>query len=697
MRCRASPNTGNQLLPQAVFENELPGQGDYTRFFTGAFSLAAIGENLSASYSIDYETAGGGGGTLGPYSTDVSTAVDLSDVLAPGDNLSLLRWNLTALGVGVKSHVSPSLFGTIKSDTPINSSLLNHIHLTFSEQGTQSERIQNFSTIIDDICVLRPSLSWTGGNNTPVRPGERFSVQLRASCVSSRLHNPILAVLLPRELTFVGNVSASYSDVFTTIDPTLPPAFVQQNFTAQGQTLVRFSFTGDYAFSFYQLANIRINFDVAVAVGALGEISAFSLLDTSQSTGIIPPEVDVYLDNDDIAGTGQSAQAYAKSNTTRKTILFFVSTRSDKKVKGALDSDWLEEPAVGQTVEGGTLQYLITLQNIGNADLLDTQIVDILPHLGDTGVLNPDTPRQSAFSVYTISDISATHLPQNTDVGLQLAYSTSTDPVRFGPNFDVIGTDDNWQDTPPEDLSTLRAFRVRADGLVLRPGEGLQVLLNAAVPVGVQPGQVAWNSFAADVAYLDLSDTKQHLLAIEPEKVGIAITEPPSDTVQIGGFAFFDSNGDGLARESDPRLNDVGVALFDAQGSMVAARFTAPDAAGNDGYYLFTNVPQGQYFVRFFIDERLYSFTTPRVDDALGSKADRRSGTTQLLDLRTVSRRDDIHVGLLERGTVPLASILKINRQARAMVRDVVKNQMLLTMKQEDVLTLLEQDLFERR
>ncbi len=682
-------NVGNQILQNSLFENNLPTDIDYYQFSTGSFHIAAIKQNLSDLYYIDYETENGVIGELGPYNTDVNTKVDLTAILQEGDVLSKLFWRLESLGIGVQSKASPELLGIINPNITQESSLGNRISLTFDVEGSTNERERNSTTLISNYCTLRPSLSSSVGTN-PIRPNEEFTLTFNVNCRNSRLQEPILAFLMPKELIYIGNENYRFTDIFENSSPPSPPVELTYNFNEAGDTLVKFMFTAAYAFSFKQLSTIKISFDVKVAVGALGSISSFLLLNTENSIGFIPNSVDIYNDKDNIAGDESVSKNYAKSNTIDNIILFFASISSNKKVKGQLDTQYTEEPNVGKTVNGGTLEYLITVKNIGNADLEEIQIVDILPYIGDTGVIETDVKRDSKFPVYALSEVVATLMPENDKAQFDLAYSTSTDPIRFGSRFDIIGSDDNWTENSPEDLSLLRAFKVTTQNVVLKPSQTLKVAISASVPVGIPISLVAWNSFATDVIYKDLNGEEKHLLATEPEKVGVKIVESAPNTGRISGFAWVDEQIDGLYTQDEPFANDVGVVLYDENDTFIRYTFTRADLSGEDGKYSFENLPLGNYYVQFFIDDKKLKFTTQKSNVENGSKASRIGGRAPIYNLNETNVVDNVIVGIMPKGRHTLDEVMKINHQARGVVRDIIKNQMLLTMKQEDIIDLLE-------
>ncbi len=681
-------NTGNQGLSNAVFENKLPNDVKYYQFQTGSFYIGAINQNLSAQYFIDYETQNGQSGTLGPYNTDSNTTVDLESIIDSSDNLSTLRWNLNSLGIGTKNRATPQLLGIVKSGS--NGALQNHIHLTYLVNGTTLESVENFSTLLVDYCVLRPSLSANIGI-MPVKPSDTIRYTLSFNCRSSRLENPIIGFILPDKLEYMGNETYDYNNFFPTVTPLDPPVKLLQNFDGEGSTFVKFEFKDEYAYSFHQLYRFAISFDAKVKIGSLGTFKVFTLLNTLDSTGIIPNAVDIYTDTYNIAEDSTVSAQYAKSTTIETDILFFVATSSNKKVKGMLDIDFIEEPEVGHTYSGGNLQYLIAIKNIGNAVLESVEIVDILPYIGDTGVIETDSPRRSEYPIYALSDVVAFVEPSTSSTSLEIYYSTSKDPLRFGNNFNLIGTDNDWTLEPPEDLSTLQAFKLKTTDLLLHPNETIKVTVMASTPIGVPLSSVAWNSFAANVIYRDMNNVSQPLLAIEPEKAGIEIAAPSSDTVSISGYSWFDTNLDGLYQEEESFINDIGVVLYDAKGQLLQYTFTRTDVSGVLGKYSFNNLEPGVYYIQFFVDQTKIKFTRQRTSNENGSKGNTKTGKTELLDLTVGNSVANIHIGVIGKNDFTLDEILAANRQARSMVRNVIHNQMLLTMKQEDVLDLIKE------
>ncbi len=681
-------NSGNQILEDVIFENVLPSQIEFYQFTTGVFNITAINQSLDAQYYIDYKTIAGITGRLGPYNTDVNSLVNLEDIIPVGDGLDSLVWALDTMGIGVQSSVSPQFLGRVSSTVAMGTTILNHINLSYNGEMERDVVVDNAATIIGQFSTLRPGISSSVGT-APIRPNEVIRYTLSANCSSSPLKSPIFAMILPPQLEYIGNESYRYKDIFTNINPPQPKVELTEDFDGLGSTLVKFQFTGEDSYDFRQLATLRISFDTQVRVGAKGEISSSLLLNTKGSSGVVATTVDVYVDRQNIAEDESVSPIYGESKAIVNQILFFVSTSSNKKLKGMLDQDFVKEPAVGSTIEGGTVEYHISITNTGNADLYNLELVDILPYIGDSGVIEINKSRGSEFSVYGLGEVIAVNTTTGKEVDCKIYYSTSSDPVRFGGQFNIIGSEDNWSESLPEDITTVKSFKVLCSDSILLPGESIVVAIMVVAPVGVDIGKIAWNSFGTQASYYDTKGESQYMLAIEPAKVGVSIVESDPDSVTIGGFAWLDTGGDGYYSPQEEYLNDVMVVLYNEENQMVRYSSTSTDTQGNKGRYIFKNLPEGSYYVRFIIDESKLKFTKEQQE---GSRAN-SNGYTSRIDLTAGQENLQMNVGIRAKGEISLQEILLVNKQARGMVRDVVKNQMLLVMKQEDIVDLIEKGL----
>ncbi|MGL5675920.1 MAG: SdrD B-like domain-containing protein [Cellulosilyticaceae bacterium] len=687
-------NDGNQPLANIHLIDELPTEVVAYEFWTGTFWIGAIEKDLGGAYSITYTTRNGLSGTLGPFNTDVNSRVDLTTIIPVGDQLATVSWDVPLMSVGLVQKQPPSINGKVKADTPIGRRILNHFDFDWDTPTGRAHTIDNQNAVVQDLCVLYPQLEEVSPNK-PVNPGDYITYKITLNCRKSRLLNPFIAALLPEQLQYVGLIGYTYEDPFPN-PPTLPavPVQVIPNFKNTGKTLVKASFSGAYAFRCRQNARLTLSVRTQVKIGAKDKVVLNILLNNTLDTGIIPAGVDIYRDTLDIADNGTTGVVYAMTPEVINKILFFASTASNKKVKGALDTLYTEEPQIGHTLEGGLVEYMLSITNVGNADLHSVEIVDILPHKGDTGVIMTEQARLSQYAIYNMNAVTSSIQPLQQGQAepiIQMMYSRSYNPIRFGGSFNTIGSDNDWSPTLPPVSTELHSFKVMTQNTVLYPGQTLTVKIQGVAPVGVVSGDIAWNSFAAKVSYIDLNGNIQYLLAVEPEKVGVQIMGTPPGMGEIGGIVFEDKDGNGIFGPGDVGVNDVGVVLYNEQLVPIQAIFTAPDVEGNPGYYLFSNLALGKYYVRYIIDEPEYKFTVQRLDVPEGSKPNPQTGITPRIDLHVQSSQTEINAGIVKRPTPERMDIaLQVNASANKMLRNVVHNQILLGMKLEDVKNLIE-------
>lgn len=687
-------NNGNQALVDVSIKDEIPPEVNVYEFWTGTFWIESIQLMVGESYTISYTTQNGTTGTLGPFNTNINTRVDVTTLIGSGDQLSILEWMLSEVAVGVKQRQAPIINGIVLASTTLGTTILNHFECGWDENGGRQYTINNQVAMVQDLCILYPQFTQIQPN-TDVRPGDYIIYELTLDCSQSRLENPRIAAFIPSTLEYIEMISLTYEDYFQS-GQTFPAASVQvvPQFNGTNDTLIKITYEGSTSFTCRQRSKLKYRFKAQVAIGASGTASMGMLLNTASNNGVVPTNIDIYRDNLDIAGTGQANLIYAKSTMMGNTILFTTSIASDKKVKGALDLVYSEVPTVGRTVEGGMVEYMMTMMNTGNVDIYSIEIVDILPHIGDTGVVTTSQSRGSEFPVYNINGVQATISPlyegQQTPI-LGIMYSQSYNPIRFGSNFDTIGIVNDWTTTMPAVATEIRSIKISTQNTLLYPGQSLSIKIQGIAVIGTPVNQTAWNSFAAQVSYIDEQGTRQYLLAIEPEKVGVRIETPSGDVGGISGRVFEDSNKNGLLEVGELGIDDIALVLYDEQFNPMAAVFTTPNINGESGYYAFSNLPKGKYYIRAIRDELLYKFSPQRLEET-GSKVDSKLGITNVIDLNSDPYPTTIYVGLIRRTTADrIDEILQVNTSAKKMLRNATYNQLLISMKLEDTKKLIEE------
>ncbi|MCP4141168.1 MAG: sortase [Chloroflexi bacterium] len=298
--------------------------------------------------------------------------------------------------------------------------------------------------------------------------------------------------------------------------------------------------------------------------------------------------------------------------------------------EGALGPDEYVSPTTHPDLDD--FEYNIRIFNEGNVPMLEYVLYDILPYWGDTGSggsLTNDA-RKSEFRPALIGPVQFIQGPGTLSTGdFEIEYSFSTNPCRaevFDEYVDLTtpnGCTNDWT-TTVADWSTVRAYRIRlisdeiayavADGDELRFGM-LMSIPQDAPPSGfdqddAQTKEIAWNSFAHVGSYdhtpANPNDHYADLLASEPRKVGITIPERFS----IGNRVWRDSDNSGTINapdDADPGIGGVLVHLYEDANTDGAPddinnpiATTITDVAGpgvEAGYYLFSNLPAGNYIV----------------------------------------------------------------------------------------------------
>lgn len=160
--------------------------------------------------------------------------------------------------------------------------------------------------------------------------------------------------------------------------------------------------------------------------------------------------------------------------------------------------------------------------------------VDILPHIGDTGVLLNTTDRLSEFSISLASfELIGEILSGSTGKITQtkefdVEYSSSYDPIRFGQNNDEVIGEDDWDN--PTELDLVKSIKITTnDNLLLSSGDTLSIILKVKTPADVSIGKTAYNSYAGKIYVYDTeTEETKSMLAVEGTKVGVTIVDDGS-------------------------------------------------------------------------------------------------------------------------------------------------------------------------
>lgn len=285
--------------------------------------------------------------------------------------------------------------------------------------------------------------------------------------------------------------------------------------------------------------------------------------------------------------------------------------------EGALNPGQYTSPPPGNATLDD-FEYQLRIFNDGNVDMLDYVLYDILPYYGDrgSGGTLENTPRESEFRPVMTGPITFLGGGGLISTDFTVEYNLSTNPCRpevFNQNSGALvptGCNNTWVPSVV-DWSTVRSYRIRlnTNKFIAPYTEGDTTnIIRFAIPMSIpkdapivgffnnddpQTLEIAWNSFSHVGSYQDLNSNIRDLLASEPRKVGITIPERFS----IGNRVWRDSDNSGTINPPDdtnPGISGVLVHLYNASDTSTPIATTTTDSGG---YYLFSNLPAGDYVV----------------------------------------------------------------------------------------------------
>jgi large repetitive protein len=414
---------------------------------------------------------------------------------------------------------------------------------------------------------------------------------------SSPMVNPVIMDLLPLGMTYDG--LWSMPSIYNTAGLGAPVFEHIINYNNSGRELLRWRWTGTYT-TLDGRATISVRLKLtnkAIPGAGLQNMYALSADNVRgcRRRNIYDPSNDLLKDNFDIDGDGSTTDSLCFSNIQGGgdiQVDASAALESIKLVKGQLDANWTRYPDFGRTVQGGLADYKLKVTNVGNIPMKDMVVLDILPFIGDVGVLDPQT-RLTQWRPNLAGPVTA-------PLGVTVYYSTASNPCRTELNYSPAGcTAANWSLTPPADITDVQALKFDFGSIILQPGDSLLLNWPMRAPVNAPVNnEIAWNSFGYKGVRTDNSIA---LLSSEPIKVGIKVTDP--DPAIYGDRVWLDTDQDGIQDVGELGVAGVHIDLYRDNGDGVSnpntdtyINFTVTD---NDGRYLFPNLPPGNYFAKF--------------------------------------------------------------------------------------------------
>lgn len=610
-------NNGNTALTNLVVIDTIPANVTIEKVFPGNFSIRGLGTFPAKTFHLFYTTDDYS--VVNPSWTEIGVGFPYGynpywtyyNLPTTPNKVTRLKWEFPDADIDFTQSDAPRLNGVVDPTAEPTDTAVNVVNY-YADQISPAQT--DFTTYLDGIAEINGSKY-----NHPtgsVIPTDTINYEGFINAWASPVVNPIIVDLLPIEVDYSGNVAVYYAEYFTNqwvwtkLNPTPgsgPQIIVtnEENYNNTGRTRVRIEIK---PFILTQRSLMSISFYTTVKPGVTNTIQN-NMLIGNEGKSIAYPS---YVDTTDQDGDGITNEQLLITNTVYNNVLFSTKYASDKKVKGALDTNYTQWPDVGNTYNGGPALYRLSFINISNTNYRDIEMVDILPHIGDTGVILTNTSRGSEFPVYLGQNIAAELTPPyqgDPSPTIEIWYSESYNPERFSESGGTIPGDNDWTKTPPSPITNAKSFKIiTTGGTIIRPGQTLNIYVDCVVPLGVNEGLKGWNSFALRGTFTDEDGKDAKLLPVEPEKVGIQVKLPGKDTVTLGDFVWIDSNKNGVYDPGEKGQAGVVVTLYDENG--IRTDYSA--ITDSNGKYLIDKVIPQKYYAVFSNIPQDYLFVTAK-------------------------------------------------------------------------------------
>ena len=434
------------------------------------------------------------------------------------------------------------------------------------------------------------------------------------------LQNAVIADLLPVGLTYDNFIQYSGTCV-----PDPSNVEIITNFQGSGRTLVRLTWTTPWPNGCTKIISVRTKLNNLATGGYItGQLDPVFANQYNMPFEALP-----YSEKNSVFFTGSNATKckiqnqynpynnYASPDlldvdsdgiTTLDTLCFssaFVNVASQaqmesvKWVMGQLDSGYSRYPQTGKTVQGGLADYRLVVKNEGNVPMTDVVVIDILPFIGDGGVIDLSA-RNTMWRPNLANPIIA-------PAGVTVYYSTAQNPCRdevklpSDPSpFPTGCTPANWTLAPLPDITSVQSLKFDFGSIILGPQDSLVLTWPMRAPTDAPTnGEIAWNSFGYVATR---TDNGQTLLPAEPIKVGIEVYE--ANPGVYGDYVWIDTNMDGFQNEVGTGVSGVVVEFYRDNGDGISnpltdvlVSYTVTDA---NGRYLFPDLIPGDYYAVFY-------------------------------------------------------------------------------------------------
>ncbi|WP_028552775.1 SdrD B-like domain-containing protein [Paenibacillus sp. UNC451MF] len=621
-------STANVKLQNYVFTDMTPSGLELQQITTPTF-------NGISTYAVEYTLSNNADDpwmSWGTVRADQSVVLKTSDAPITGASVKGIRFVFGEVPVDfyqngnleIRYRLNPAYAAPVEPNE--SNKITNLAKLNYSFEGVRKEEQRTASIYV---VQNRPLIEVTKKviNGSSFSPGDtvKYRISVRnTEYSSSDFNNPIIEDLLPAELEYVAGSGVVVNDSGLSLPA---PKFEQSIVSANGRTLLKWLWDDGTPAVLGSDKKIELEYEAKIKAGTIA-----SYVDNEAD---VTSDKHPYLNSIDFAKMKKMNGKWYVYNNGAFYVNSVVKVESVKWVQGDLDGDnWTKYPDKAITTPGGKVEYKLQVTNVGNIPVRSLLIVDALPRVGDRGVVDISA-RDSKWSPVLTSKLS-------TQSYITVNYTTDTSVTMSGGI---------WSKEPPADITKVTGIKLEfSDDHVIAPGaqEELRWVLRA--PVNAPTDEVAWNSFGYTAKR---SDNGKSLLTSEPLKVGVVVKEDAKG--EIGDYVWLDNNEDGIQNEpKEQGVNGVQVELYNASDKLVQTTITSNDHGGNPGYYLFTNLDEGSYRVKFIRPDGYSGWVRAFVGDNRSLDSDANAdGWSEIIRLAAGDKIHTIDAGL----TPPKAKI----------------------------------------
>ena len=593
-------NTGDVPLNSFVIDDPMPGNFALSSIRYSPVSNGPGGNFINLRYATTANS------TLqqwpgSPFANPAGNTTVNAPTLPAGVYVTRVQFDFGTAPVAFGLNTPYRLIGTFISpgwDSPTNTitasrSITNVATLTATNAGVQAfpPKPSPSDTTVAPLSVQPQTTKAIISAGSPV-PGSVITYRvetINGSGSGTSMVNPVVMDLLSTNLQYVaGSLVMLTGAANNSANATTPTLEILPNFNGTNGTLLRWTYTNIFAVNTTNAITFQARVVSGVPAGVSIANTSYVWANPVIQWGSVTYPNPSPADTKELNGNTNTTEIFGQSTTSSTvTVGVTASLQSSKFVQGALDTTYSRYPLFGFTVPGGAVDYRIGVFNDGSVAVTNIVLLDLLPSVGDVGVIDPQ-PRLSAWTPLLTGPINV--LVNGAAVpGTVVEYSTAANPCRpdFVPTGPVGCTAPGWTTSLPSPLSATRAFRVTfPPAYQLAAGASMTIDIPMVAPMSFIPGSISWNSFAYRAT--PTAAGLPELLA-EPIKVGVSAIPPYS----IGDYVWLDENSDGYQDAGEPGIPNVRVNFYATSGTLIASTLT--DASG---HYLFSGLIQEAGYVR---------------------------------------------------------------------------------------------------